>query len=284
MNMVVNSYLIFDMIGLKQVWRRVMETLVEQIKKLGFNEYEAKSYVSLVKLGTVSAYQVSKDSGIPRARIYDVLNSLVEKGIVLKEEIEESAQYSPLPVEIFLQKTQSDWQVNYDEMSKSLKELENYENAPVNRVITLKDRQTILSYCKVLLEKAKKRVVISMWDDMYNLLESDLQEAASRVKVKGITLHVDNPVGDIAVHRITNYTEKPENEHWFILSIDANEMIYGPSLDGRSIAFYTDDPVHIYLLEDYVWHDVLVNRLVARSQEDLGQWITTKRSEFFMEE
>ena len=58
-------------------------------------------------------------------------------------------------------------------------------------------------------------------------------------------------------------------EHWFIVSIDSKEMIYGPSLEERNIAFYTDDPVHIYLLEDYVWHDVLVNRLVRRSQDDL---------------
>ena len=66
-------------------------------------------------------------------------------------------------------------------------------------------------------------------------------------------------------------------EHWFIVSIDSKEMIYGPSLEERNIAFYTDDPVHIYLLEDYVWHDVLVNRLVRRSQDDLRQWITAER-------
>ena len=66
-------------------------------------------------------------------------------------------------------------------------------------------------------------------------------------------------------------------EHWFIVSIDSKEMIYGPSLEERNIAFYTDDPVHIYLLEDYVWHDVLVNRLVRRSQDDLQQWITAEK-------
>ncbi|PGE55230.1 TrmB family transcriptional regulator, partial [Bacillus wiedmannii] len=39
-----------------------------------------------------------------------------------------------------------------------------------------------------------------------------------------------------------------------------------------------------YLLEDYVWHDVLVNRLARRSQDDLEHWITTERRSFFMEE
>ncbi|USK71180.1 TrmB family transcriptional regulator [Peribacillus asahii] len=260
-----------------------MENIVQQLKKLGFNEYEAKSYVSLVKQGTVTAYQVSKDSGIPRARVYDVLGSLVEKGIVLKEEINNNTQYSPLPVEIFLKKAQSDWQSNYEIVSDSLKQLELTDKKPDNRVMTLKDRETIISYCQVLLKKAEKRVVISMWDDMYDVLKEDLKEAASRVTIQGITLHVENPVKHVDVHRITPFTEATSSEHWFILSIDAKEMIYGPSFTERCMAFYTDDPVHIYLLEDYVWHDVLVNRLVQRSQDDLQQWITTERKAFFME-
>jgi len=87
---------------------------------------------------------------------------------------------------------------------------------------------------------------------------------------------------NLDIHRITNFTETPSTERWFILSIDSKEMIYGPSVKERSIAFYTDDPVHIYLLEDYVWHDVLVNRLVRRSQDDLEKWITTERKAFFL--
>lgn len=260
-----------------------MENILQQLKKLGFNEYEAKSYVSLVKQGTVTAYQVSKDSGIPRARIYDVLSNLVEKGIVLKEEIEDGTKYSPLPVDIFLKKAQSDWQSNYEAISDSLKRLETTEKKPDNRVMTLKDREMIISYCQALLKKAKKRVVISMWDDMYEMLKEDLQQTATRVTVQGITLHVEDPVAHVDVHRITPFTETPSSEHWFILSIDAKEMIYGPSFKERSIAFYTDDPVHIYLLEDYVWHDVLVNRLVRRSQDNLEQWITAERRAFFME-
>lgn len=265
-----------------------MENIVHQLKKLGFNEYEAKCYVSLVIIGTASAYQVSKDSGIPRSRIYEVLNNLVEKGIVIKEEIKndskDSAEYSPLPVEILLKKAQTEWNSNFEVISNSLREIENTENKPNNRVMTLKDRETIISYCKVLLKKAKRRVIISMWDDIYNELEEDLHEAASRVAVQGITLHVANPPEHVDCHRITPFTETPTSEHWFIVSIDAKEMIYGPSFKERSVAFYTDDPLHIYLLEDYVWHDVLVNRLVRHSQDDdLQQWITSERKAFFME-
>lgn len=268
----------------KENWRtEKVEDIVQRLKKLGFNEYEAKSYVSLVKQGPVSAYQVSKESGIPRARIYDVLNSLVEKGIVLREEINDTTRYSPLPVEIFLQKTQSEWQSTYSVISDSLRSLETSGKKMDNRVITIKEYKTIINYCETLIKKAEKRIIISMWDDMYEVLKEELVRIAEKVTVQGITLHVENPIGNIEIHRITPFTETPSTDHWFILSIDSKEMIYGPSIEERSVAFYTDDPVHIYLLEDYVWHDVLVNRLVRRSKDDLEKWITTERRDFFME-
>lgn len=258
-----------------------VKNLIQQLKNMNFNEYEAKAYISLVKQGTVTAYQVSKDSGVPRSRIYEILDVLVEKGIVIKEEIDESIQYSPLPVDVFLQKVQSSWIQNFQDISVSLKEVEKIENLSTNRVMTLKDPEMIISYCQTLLKKAKKRIIISMWDDMYDVLKEDLEEAAKHIDIKGLTIHVNNPVSTIETHRPTQFTEALTSEHWFILSIDAQEMIYGPSLEARNLAFYTNDPVHIYLLEDYIWHDVLVNRIVKGSNEDLDRWIAIEREKFF---
>ncbi len=262
---------------------KLMIDMIHQLKKLGFNEYEAKSYISLVKQGPATAYQVSKESRIPRARIYEVLGNLVEKGLVMKEELHDATRYSPLPVDIFLQKAQSEWQSTITEIGDSLRKLEISEEKMDNRVITLKDTKSILSYCQTMINKAEKRIVISMWDDIYDLLKEELAAVSNRVSVQGITIHVDNPIKNLETHRITNFTETPSTERWFILSIDSKEMIYGPSFEERSKAFYTDDPVHIYLLEDYVWHDVLVNRLVRRSKKDLEKWITNERKAFFME-
>ncbi|WP_264737400.1 TrmB family transcriptional regulator [Cytobacillus firmus] len=260
-----------------------MEDIVKQFKRLGFNEYEAKSYLSLVKQGAVTAYQVSKESGIPRARIYEILSNLVEKGIVMKEEINDNTRYSPLPVETFLQKAKLEWQSTYSVISDSLKNLEITQKKLDNRVITIKDHKTIISYCQTLINKAEKRIVISIWDEMYEELKEELAQAAEKVNLQGITLQVENSIRNLEVHRMTSFTENLSTEHWFILSIDSKEMIYGPSIEERSVAFYTDDPVHIYLLEDYVWHDVLVNRLVSRSQDELEQWITAERKIFFEE-
>ena len=259
--------------------------IIHQLKKLGFNEYESKSYTSLVQNGTSTAYQVSKISGIPRARIYDTLESLVEKGIVLKEEFEKSTVYSPLPVEIFLQKTQDEWKETFRTIDKGLKELElKQQNSEDNKVFTLKNQSAILNYCKELIKKAEKKIVISFWSEMYEILEKELKQMEHHLQIQGITFHVATPISNLEKHRITSYTESAENDHWFILSIDSKEMIYGPSLNEREIAFYTDDPIHIRLFEDYIWHDVLVNRLVKQSDKNLEHWISSGRKQFFMED
>ena len=50
--------------------------------KLGMTEYEARAYTGLVGLGEGTARQVHEACGVPRPRIYDILDSLETKGYV----------------------------------------------------------------------------------------------------------------------------------------------------------------------------------------------------------
>ncbi|MGP7816427.1 TrmB family transcriptional regulator [Niallia sp. 01092] len=258
-----------------------MNDIIQQIQSLGFSQYEAKAYVSLVKQGPTSAYQVSKESGIPRARIYEILNGLEEKGIVMKEEINESVQYSPLPVDVFLESVQSQWKNTYESISEKLRHLEKTELIPDNRVLTLKGKRQILAFCRTLIQKAKRKVVVSIWGPMYEEIENELKDVRKHANLKGIVFQVENPLPELNVHRQTSYVDNIGKNKWFILSIDGKEMIYGPSVEERATAFLTDDPIHIYLLENYIWHDILVNRLVKESKGNHDKWISKEREDFF---
>lgn len=185
-----------------------MDELIAQLKELGFTEYEAKAYTALVQKSHISAYQVSKNSGIPRARIYDILDVLVEKGLVLKEEAADQTTYCSIPVEMFLQQIQQRWQSNFTSISDQLEKLESKEQEAEPKVLMLKGRQTIINYCQSLLKKAEKKVLLSMWEEMYEALREDIFEVAEQVAVHGITLYVDEPVSSIDRHRMTYYTKK----------------------------------------------------------------------------
>ncbi len=134
-----------------------MDELIAQLKELGFTEYEAKAYTALVQKSHISAYQVSKNSGIPRARIYDILDVLVEKGLVLKEEAADQTTYCSIPVEMFLQQIQQRWQSNFTSISDQLEKLESKEQEAEPKVLMLKGRQTIINYCQSLLKKSGEK-------------------------------------------------------------------------------------------------------------------------------
>jgi sugar-specific transcriptional regulator TrmB len=55
--------------------------LAERLARLGLPSYEAKAYLALTRRDTSTGAQVARLSGVPRQRIYDVLASLVEKGL-----------------------------------------------------------------------------------------------------------------------------------------------------------------------------------------------------------
>jgi len=54
-----------------------------ELELLGLNKYEALAYEALVRLGKVGAFEIARESGVPYGRIYDTLNSLAAKGLVI---------------------------------------------------------------------------------------------------------------------------------------------------------------------------------------------------------
>ncbi len=56
---------------------------VSQLTRLGLTSYEAKAYLALIRRDSYTAAQVARQSGLPRQRIYDVLGSLVQKGLAV---------------------------------------------------------------------------------------------------------------------------------------------------------------------------------------------------------
>jgi sugar-specific transcriptional regulator TrmB len=55
--------------------------LVDRLTRLGLTSYEAKAYLALIRRDSSTAAEVARLAGVPRQRIYDVLASLLEKGL-----------------------------------------------------------------------------------------------------------------------------------------------------------------------------------------------------------
>lgn len=58
------------------------EEVEDILKNFGFTDYEAKAYYALLLLGHSKAREISKISGVPQSKIYEVLERLLEKNLV----------------------------------------------------------------------------------------------------------------------------------------------------------------------------------------------------------
>jgi sugar-specific transcriptional regulator TrmB len=63
-----------------------MENVVEKLQRVGLTQYEAKAYVALLNMHLSTATKVSEKSGVPRTKIYAVLETLKDKGFTRIQE------------------------------------------------------------------------------------------------------------------------------------------------------------------------------------------------------
>ena len=56
-----------------------MDTII--LKKIGLTDNEIKIYVTLLKIGSSTAYEISQKTGIYRVHVYDKLEQLMDKGL-----------------------------------------------------------------------------------------------------------------------------------------------------------------------------------------------------------
>lgn len=244
------------------------EGVIEKLQKFGLNQYEAKAYVALLKTGTANAYTICKESGIPRARIYDVMETITNRGFAMIEESSENVKsYTPIPSKVFLDRMKEEWESDYEEVKTELQEIETQDKTQEVYVFTVKGMENITAYCRQLLKEAEHHVILSVWNQMYQLLVPELKKCKERgCKIIGIGHEIENPIEGIEQHCSHKKHNTIEKIPWFVLSADSKKLLYGYSAEVNKDAFYTEDSTHIYLLEEYMFHDILINRLIKEEK------------------
>ena len=100
---------------------------MEILRQLGLSAYEATVYSTLLDLGVAEARAIYTKANVPYGKVYTILNTLSEKGLV---EIQESRPKKFLPIEPILglnrllELKKSHFDKNYNQLSKAVAELE----------------------------------------------------------------------------------------------------------------------------------------------------------------
>ena len=140
----------------------------KELEKIGLSPNETKCYLTLIKTGSASASELSRESGIHRVSIYDALRGLREKGLISQvtkanKMLFEAA--SPNNLSQIIEKKQND----LESAKKIIPDLINKFNLP-------KEKQEIRSF--------KGEVgVKTIFEDMLNS-KSEILDFGAEYKIK----------------------------------------------------------------------------------------------------
>lgn len=245
------------------------DLVIDEMKKLGLSEYEVKAYLSLLQQYPLNGYMLSKQSGIPRSRIYEVLDSLKAKGLVYEDDSEKSSQYVPIEPQLMLSDMKKSFNDIFDTVENYTKKVFN-RSEDENMIKIVKGRDKILQLLKSLIENSKERINISIWEEEVEELKEEFNRASKRgVKIKGIYFGKDNRFKEVVSHRRIERYLSEKKYRYLIVIIDNSIAISGVVSRGESSQVtWTRDKEYLEISQDYIVHDLMVNKFIESLYDD----------------
>lgn len=141
------------------------ENTREILREIGLNAYEIDAYIVLLEGGQMTAMEISQESSVPYSKVYEVLNSLKEKGWVKSSESRPFKYYPVPPVEalVFTKLVLEDKYQSWESIvAKELQPLyEKRELVERPDILILRGQQAVLTKLEEVLKKATKEIMIA---------------------------------------------------------------------------------------------------------------------------
>ncbi|WP_053957626.1 TrmB family transcriptional regulator [Inediibacterium massiliense] len=260
--------------------------IVEDLKNLGLTEYEAKAYLSLLEEYPVNGYTLSKISGIPRSRIYEVLESLKNKQLVFEQREDTMSVYKPLDPKLFIGKFKNNFDSIFHHIEEYSKKVYLKEEND-HKLIVIQGRNKIIDFLNLLIHDAKRRIVLSIWEEEINDISKALNDAIQRgVMLRGMYFGRNNPYEQLVTHRRLERHLSEKKERYMTVTVDGVHVLYGIISRGEdSQITWAKDPDFVDMSEDYVVHDLMVNlyanQLDIKQREEYEKFLDHVRKEYF---
>ena len=143
----------------------VDENTKETLHELGLNAYEVDAYLALLESGKMTAMEISREAKVPYSKIYEVLNSLKDKGWIKSSETR-PFKYCPVPpleatacTKQRLEDKYVSWEQTVLEALQPLYEKRELVERP--DILILHGQQAIIAKLEEVLKKANKEVMIA---------------------------------------------------------------------------------------------------------------------------
>ncbi|NRD79492.1 TrmB family transcriptional regulator [Bacillus sp. BRMEA1] len=236
------------------------------LQKFGFSQYESKVYEILSASDEpLDATQIVTFSGVPKAKVYEVITKLINKGLILDSVSEKKKFYTALPLNLVIEMLTKEFQENVNQLkNKSYK-----KSFTDDRVWSLKSDSSIRSQCKELLQEAKHSIRISLWkEDFEDFHQILLDKEQTGVKVEALVVgEVDTKISFVQILQ-------PNEEHQMLeqnrlIIIDDEEILFAGVENDSWQAMKTKSRPIVKFFTEFFYHDVALTKITKRFEETL---------------
>ena len=243
--------------------------LQNDLTQIGFTEYEAKVYLTLLRDYPTTGYQVSKASGVPRSMVYETLSRLHGRGLVLETTEGRATLYRPLPPKTLLSRHVSEHERLIGDLRGGLESL--YTATQDDRVWSIEGRTTVVAYASRMIREAETDIYLVLTDRDLEALDEVIRAACNR----GININaLLTGEGDLACGRVARHppleSELQELTGTLLVAVKQGEVLIastGVQQEMRSTV--TRNPDLVLIACQFVWMELFTQRIYATLGADL---------------
>ena len=235
------------------------------LQKFGFTQYESQVYEAILAQDEpLDATTIVSASNVPKAKIYEVLNRMIDKGIVLTT-MDGKKLYMAVDLQTVIHKIKLDFEKDID----SLKQYKIKRTFTDEHIWTLKDESSITSNIEQLLEEADSSILFLAWNERMerhrNLLE---QKEEQGVYVEVLA------VGGLESSLTRKYSlipllDAPEPSQ--LLIVDETYLLFAGLENESWKAIKTMSKPIVKAMTDYFYHDVALTQITKKYGDQLLQ-------------
>lgn len=211
--------------------------VTELLERLGLTEYEAKTLSSLFRLKESEAPEVSRIAQVPKTRVYDVLDRLVKKGLIIEiygrpkkyRVIDASDVFEGLLNKKKQEITNLEAEANV--LKPMISEFQTINRELGEKVMKVKDRQ---DYVKILSQEignaSQEVIAFTELRKENELLKNALRDAAGKKVSVKIVSHIEETNKAIARELSRHGVDLKMHKHGLsAFIIDGKKVILGLS-------------------------------------------------------
>lgn len=233
---------------------------LEKMQEYGLTEYEARTYLALLDLGTATARDIANLSRVPRTKIYSVLDELHQKQLA-QVIPERPKRYEVVPFDVYLQQFEHRYlaRLRQIEEDKRLLALE-FSRAPraqpgekAGNFNVIKGRKNVVNKKYEMLARARSSV-LEMGSEFLAARMGYFLPALREKALQGVRLELLCPIVEASLPTVQEFLQLGQVRHARTRILGSATLVVDDS--EVLMCHYVPDDEHLFKGDDVaIWSD-----------------------------